>query len=116
MSKTIQLTATSETVTFLEDTMGTNGKHLLMEVSLAPSGKGPGPHVHHRQIESFEVTAGVLGIQFGAQRRELGAGERVGIPAGTVHDWWNAGKESVRFTALVEPALNMEWMLREIIK
>ncbi len=114
MSKTIQLKATGETVTFLEDTQTTNGERLLLEVSLPPSGEGPGPHVHHQQTESFEVLDGVLGVQISDERLELRAGERIVVPAGSVHDWWNAGEETVRFTALVEPALNMEWMLREI--
>ncbi len=114
MSKTIQLKATGETISFLEDTQATNGDRLLLEVSLTPSGKGPGPHVHHRQTESFEVLDGVLGVQISNERLELSAGERIVVPAGSVHDWWNAGGETVRFTALVEPALNMEWMLREI--
>ena len=114
MSKTIQLKATGERITFLEDTQTTNGEHLLLEVSLTPNGTGPGPHVHHHQTESFEVIEGVLGVEISKQRSELRPGERIVVPAGSVHGWWNAGEETVRFNARVEPALNMEWMLREI--
>lgn len=114
MSKTIRLTATGETITFLEDTRKTNGERLLLAVSLPEAGKGPGLHVHHQQTESFEVVTGVLGVQRGDERLELKAGEHTVIPAGTVHDWWNAGEEPVHLRAVVEPALNTEWMLREI--
>ena len=94
MSKTIQLKATGETVSFLEDTQATNGERLLLEVSLISSGKGPGPHVHHRQTESLEVLDGVLGVQISNERLELRAGERIVVPAGSVHDFWNAGEET----------------------
>ena len=85
-----------------------------MEVSLPPKGKGPGPHVHHLQIESFKVTDGVLGVMVADERNELGVGQEMTVPSDTVHDWWNAGGGTVHFVAEVRPALNMEWMLREI--
>ena len=94
-SKTIQFKATGERITFLEDSETTEGERLLMEVSLTPNGKGPGPHVHHHQTESFEVIDGVLGVQIGKERNEFRAGERIIVPAGTVHDWWNAGEDTV---------------------
>jgi mannose-6-phosphate isomerase-like protein (cupin superfamily) len=114
MSNTIELTATGERITFLEDTAATNGRRLLLTVSLPANSKGPGPHIHHRQTESFEVTGGRLGVQLGDKRIELLAGGSTVVPAGMVHDWWNAGADPVEFRAALEPALNFEWMLREI--
>jgi mannose-6-phosphate isomerase-like protein (cupin superfamily) len=114
MQGTIHLEATGERVTFLADEEEEPGARLLMEVSLPPEGEGPPPHVHHRQVETFEVLEGRLGVRIGDLLSELEVGDRATVPADTVHTFWNAGDGALRFSAEIRPALNMEWMLREI--
>lgn len=62
-----------------------------------------GPHVHPGQEERFEVVEGVMGYRLGDERGELRAGEAATVPAGTVHDWWNAGDDTLRARVTVTP-------------
>jgi mannose-6-phosphate isomerase-like protein (cupin superfamily) len=49
-------------------------------------------HVHDHFVERFEVLAGEVGLRIGGDERVVGAGEgALEVPAGTEHDWWNAG-------------------------
>ena len=46
----------------------------------------------HRFVERFEVLGGEVGFQTAGHERVVRAGDAaVEVPAGTVHDWWNAG-------------------------
>jgi mannose-6-phosphate isomerase-like protein (cupin superfamily) len=73
------------------------------ELLAVPGAAVAGPHSHPRQVERFEVVEGVMGYRCGARRGELGAGESVTVPAGTVHDWWNAGERDLRALVTVTP-------------
>jgi hypothetical protein len=55
----------------------------------------------------IEVIAGEVGFQVGGDERVAHAGDaRVEVPAGTVHDWWNAGDDvaHVRVEVEAEPS------------
>jgi quercetin dioxygenase-like cupin family protein len=114
MSSTIRLQATGEAVTFLNDDQAPPGERLLMEVRLPPGRSGPPPHIHPLQSESFEVIDGTLSVRIAGDRLEVDAGGRITVDANRLHSWRNAGKGTVRFRVEVTPALNREWMLREI--
>ena len=49
-----------------------------------PGDQAP-PHVHHASDEGFCVLAGRLEVLVGDERRVLGPGEHVVVPAGTTH-------------------------------
>ena len=68
-----------------------------------PGGAVPGPHRHPVTEERFDVVAGRLGYRCGHERGELGPGESVTVPAGVVHDWWNAGAGNLRARVTVTP-------------
>lgn len=74
------------------------------ELLAVPGGAVAGPHVHPVQEERFEVLAGVLGYRLGDRRGELRGGEAVTVPAGVVHDWWNAGDGDLRARVTVTPS------------
>jgi quercetin dioxygenase-like cupin family protein len=114
MSPTIRLQATGETVTFLSEEYDPPEERLRMEVILPPGGSVPPPRIRPLQDESFEVTEGTLRVQVGGDRFEVDAGDRIRVEAKRLHRWWNAGRETVRFRVEVTPALNREWMIREI--
>lgn len=77
-------------------------------------------HIHDRLIERFEVLDGDVGFLIGGERRSARAGDRIEVPAGTVHDWWNVsggtahvrveveatpaaeGRPAIRFVAMIE--------------
>jgi len=77
--------------------------HVTM--ALAPSFAGPPLHVHPHQEEGFEVLSGVLDVCIDGQWRELGADERITVPAGTPHTIRNLHEEEVRALNTHTPAL-----------
>ena len=58
-----------------------------------PGIKGFGPHVHDGSTESFNIVSGSMTYRLGRDRGELGKGDQVEIPAGTVHGFKNLGDE-----------------------
>ena len=73
------------------------------ELLAVPGGAVAGPHLHPAQEERFEVLEGTLGYRLGDHRGELRVGESVTVPAGEVHDWWNAGSGDLRALVTVQP-------------
>jgi quercetin dioxygenase-like cupin family protein len=73
------------------------------ELLAVPGGAVAGPHHHPAQEERFEVIDGVMGYRRGDHRGELRAGEAITVPAGEVHDWWNAGDGVLRARVTVTP-------------
>jgi mannose-6-phosphate isomerase-like protein (cupin superfamily) len=70
----------------------TAGRRLEADLWLQPGAAVVGAHVHDHLVERFEVVAGSVGFRLGGEERVAGAGDpAVVVPAGTVHDWWNAG-------------------------
>lgn len=79
------------------------GERAVGELLAVPGGAVAGPHLHPGQEERFEVVEGVLGYRLGDRRGELRRGEAVTVPAGVVHDWWNAGEGNLRARVTVTP-------------
>lgn len=73
------------------------------EMLAVPGGAVAGPHHHPAQDERFEVLDGVLGYRRSDERGTLSAGESLTVPAGVVHDWWNAGEGHLRARVTVTP-------------
>ena len=70
----------------------TAGRRIEVDLWLQPGAAVAGAHVHDTLIERFEVIAGEVRFRRGAETSTVGPGEAtVEVPAGTVHDWWNAG-------------------------
>jgi quercetin dioxygenase-like cupin family protein len=77
--------------------------HVVGELIALPGGAVAGPHRHPGQDEHFEVLSGLLGYRRGDERGELRPGESLTVPAGVVHDWWNAGGGNLRARVTVTP-------------
>ena len=68
------------------------GRRIAIDLWLQPGAAVPRAHVHDHLVERFEVRRGDVGFQVGGNERVVRAGDGVvEVPAGTVHDWWNAG-------------------------
>jgi hypothetical protein len=52
-----------------------------------------------------------VGFRLGRKRSVAGPGERLTVPAGTTHRFWNAGDEEAHFVCEVRPALRFEELL-----
>ena len=70
----------------------TGGRELDVDLWLQPGAALAQGHVHDHFVERFEVLEGEVGLQVGRDERvQRPGGGAVEVPAGTVHDWWNAG-------------------------
>lgn len=84
---------------------------------LAPGAKGPEPHVHVIQKETFHVKSGKMIARVNGEERILGEGESIEIPAGIVHSFSNGSTtEPLVNRIVVEPALNFQWYIMEAAK
>jgi len=77
---------------------------LLVHLTVRPGGAVAGEHVHPRIEERFRVIAGTLGTKVDGVERTLEAGADVTVPAGTRHDWWNAGDGEASVLVKLSPA------------
>ncbi|HEX3589035.1 MAG TPA: cupin domain-containing protein [Pseudonocardiaceae bacterium] len=105
MTKTLTITP-SESVTVLSSTPDL----LEMEATYASAGHPPPRHWHPSQDEHFEVLSGSVRVTAGEVDRVLTAGERIDIPHGTVHQFWNESTEPATVRWLVRPAgRSVDW-------
>src|SRR5215213_1684348 len=83
----------------------TDGQRVEGELWLQPGAAVAGAHRHPALVERFEVLAGEVGFHVGGAGRAIrpGAGV-VEVPAGTVHDWWNAGNDIAHVRVEIEGA------------
>lgn len=109
--ETIHNPVTGERLTWRSVAADTGGRLVLGEMVVPPGGFVAAEHVHPTQEERYEILAGVLKVRLDGRERALGPGERVVVPAGRPHLWWNAGPEEVRFRCEVTPALHFETFL-----
>jgi len=108
---TIENPVTGERIVFLKTSRETDGEAVVFETLVQPDGFVAAAHVHPKQEERFEVLSGSLGLKLGGEEIVAGRGEKVTIPAGTPHRFWNAGDEETRFRCEVRPALQFEQLL-----
>lgn len=68
------------------------GRRIEVDLWLQPGAAVAGAHIHDHFVERFEVRAGEVGFQVAGSERTVRATDgMIEVPAGTVHDWWNAG-------------------------
>jgi mannose-6-phosphate isomerase-like protein (cupin superfamily) len=81
----------------------TAGRRIEADLWLQPGAALAGAHVHEHLVERFELMAGAVSFQVAGVEREARAGEgAIEVPAGTVHDWWNAGDGVAQVRVAVE--------------
>ena len=54
---------------------------------------------------------GTVGVKLGGEKLTAGPGERVTVPAGTTHKFWNAGETEAHFVCEVRPARQFEQLV-----
>lgn len=108
---TIENPVTGERILFRQTSRETNGEAVVIEAFVSPDGAVAMPHVHPFQEERFEILRGTVGLKVGRETTIAGPGERVTVPAGTRHQFWNAGDEEAHFVCEVRPALQFEQLL-----
>ena len=79
------------------------GRRIEVDLWLQPGAAVARAHIHDHFVERFEVRMGEVGLRVGDDERVARPGDgRVEVPAGTVHDWWNAGGGVARVAVEVE--------------
>ena len=89
-------------------TEDSGGGLLVAELFVRPGGAVAGEHVHPTIHEWFTVLEGRVGFRLGGRESAAPVGERLHVPPGTAHDWWNAGEEEARVIVEVSPAARFE--------
>jgi len=107
----IENPVTGERIVFRKTSQETNGQAVVIETYVQPNGFVAAAHVHPSQEERFEILSGEVGFNVGGEKTVAGPGQRLVVPAGTPHKFWNAGEEVAHFVCEVRPALQFESLL-----
>ena len=107
----IENPVTGERLVFHQTSADTGGTKVVFETFVQPNGFVAAAHVHPRQEERFHVLTGSVGFRIGRKRTIAGPGERLVIPPGTAHKFWNEGDDIARFLCEVRPALQFEQLI-----
>jgi mannose-6-phosphate isomerase-like protein (cupin superfamily) len=102
---------TGERLVFHRTAADTGGEAVVVETFVQPDGAVAAAHVHPSQEERFEVLRGTVGFKIGRRKLTAGPGERVTVPAGTPHKFWNAGDDVAQFVCEIRPALQFESLI-----
>ena len=111
---TIYNPVTGERIVFRQTSRETNGQAVVIETFVQPNGFVAAAHVHPSQEERFEVLGGEVGFRIGREKTVAGPGQRLVVPAGTPHKFWNAGDGVAHFVCEVRPALQFESLLESM--
>ena len=84
------------------------GELLVADLHVSPAGRVAAEHVHPLLNEWFTVIRGRVGFRLNGRESVAEIGERLHVPPGTVHDWWNAGEEEAHVILEVSPAARFE--------
>ena len=85
------------------DPVGTEWSGLLASEIVVPSGKGHNFHFHPRQEELIYVLSGEIEQWLGTERRILGPGDCVDVPAKQIHASFNESNEDAKLFAILVP-------------
>ena len=108
---TIENPVTGERLVFRKTSRETNGEAVVVEGFVKPKGVVAAAHVHPQQEERFQVLRGSVGFRVGRKRIVAGPGERLTVPAGTAHKFWNAGDDEAHFVCEIRPAGQFEQLI-----
>jgi quercetin dioxygenase-like cupin family protein len=106
----IENPVTGERVVVRVGTEDSGGELLVVDGYVKPGGAVTGEHVHPAIEENFTVVRGRVGFRIDGRESIAEPGERLHVPAGTAHDWWNAGEEEAHVRVEISPGQRFEEM------
>ena len=74
-------------------TEDSEGQLLEVDTYVRPGGAVTGEYIHPAIEESFTVVRGRVGFRLNGRESIAELDRPLRVPAGTAHDWWNAGEE-----------------------
>lgn len=99
---------TGQRMRFLTTGAETGGQLLRMACLTPPHSLRELEHVHPHQENRFAVRRGVLTFWVDGRETRVGPGQRIIIPAGTPHCFWNAAGEPAHYLQEFAPALRID--------
>jgi mannose-6-phosphate isomerase-like protein (cupin superfamily) len=105
---TIESPLSGARIVFLKTARDTNGELLQLDDVMKGGRRVPIEHVHPHMEERFEILSGTARLSMRGQERDVGAGQKVVVPAGTPHVWGNPNEDDVHLILEFRPALRME--------
>ena len=99
---------TGERVVVRVGTEDSGGRLLVADAYVRPGGAVTGEHVHPAIEEYFTVVRGRVGFRLDGRETIARPGERLHVPAGMAHDWWNAGEEEAHVVVDIQPGARFE--------
>jgi len=111
---TIENPVTGERIVVRVGTEDSGGELLAVDGYVRPGGAVAGEHVHPAIEETFEVVSGLVGFRIDGRESVAQPGERLHVPPGTAHGWWNAGKEEAHVVVEIRPGERFEEMARNL--
>ena len=106
----IENPVTGERVVVRVGTEDSGGDLLAIDGYVKPGGAVTGEHVHPSIDEDFTVLRGRVGFRVDGRESVAEPGEHLHVPAGTAHDWWNAGDEEALVRVEIRPGDRFEEM------
>lgn len=104
----IEHPVTGERVIFRKTARDTGGERMEGLLIVQPHGFVAAEHIHPLQAEHFEVMTGGIRLRLNGVERDLHAGERMTVPAGAPHVWWNPNDAEAQVEVALQPALDSE--------
>ena len=92
-------------VRFLVDANASNGSVTLFECDVPAQSRMPAPHSHDGFEETIYGLEGVTTWTVDGEAIEIGSGEAVCIPRGSVHGFANHGAGDAKFLAVASPGV-----------
>jgi len=89
-------------------TEDSGGDLLVCDVYVRPGGRVAAEHVHPTIEEWFTVVSGRVGFRLDGRETVAQLGQRLHVPAGMAHDWWNAGEDEAHIVVEITPATRFE--------
>jgi quercetin dioxygenase-like cupin family protein len=106
----IENPVTGERVVVRVGTEDSGGDLLAIDGYVKPGGAVTGVHVHPSIDEDFTVLRGRVGFRIDGLESVAEPGTCLHVPAGTAHDWWNAGDEEAHVRVEIRPGARFEEM------
>jgi quercetin dioxygenase-like cupin family protein len=101
-------------VRFLVEAADSNGSASVFECFVPADSRMPAPHSHDAFEETIYGLEGITTFSVDGRTFDIGPGDAVCIPRGSVHGFDNHGSEDARFLAISSPGLMTSVYFREI--
>lgn len=96
-------------IRYLVDGTVTGGGMGLFELTVAPGARVPPPHSHTANEEIVYVLEGRLRYSVDGEQRDLGPGDRMVTPPGSVHAFANPHGQTARALIILTPDIGAQY-------